>query len=149
MLEQSVSGGVGRAEVFSRDGIAAVRHCGNRVVTAALDRMSFLTPVYIGQLLTLRATVNAAWRSSMEVGVRVMCENQTTFARRQTTRAYLTFVAVDEQLKPVVIPPVEPETHEDRRRFDAAERRRHRIGGVAGTARALAFCDTNSRSPRA
>lgn len=56
-------------------GVAAIRHCGNRVVTAAMDRMTFLHPVFVGHLVTVRASVNAAWRTSMEVGVRVESED--------------------------------------------------------------------------
>jgi acyl-CoA hydrolase len=71
-------------------GIAAIRHCRGRVVTAAVDRMTFIQPVNVGELLTCSATVNAAWRTSMEVGVRVESENPRTGERRHTSTAYLT-----------------------------------------------------------
>src|SRR5947199_9508233 len=77
-------------------GIAAVRHAGRRVVTAAMDRMTFLHPVFVGNLVTVRATVNAAWRSSMEVGVRVESEVVSTGETLHTSTAYLTMVALDE-----------------------------------------------------
>src|ERR671933_2588177 len=77
-------------------GIAAVRHSGGRVVTAAMDRMTFEQPVYVGQLVTVKATVNAAWRSSMEVGVRVESEEVRTGEVVHTSTAYLTMVALDE-----------------------------------------------------
>ncbi len=81
-------------------GLAAVRHSRGRVVTAGLDRMTFLEPVHIGELLTFKATVNAAWRTSMEVGVRVEAENPRTGESRHTSTAYLTMVAVDEDGRP-------------------------------------------------
>jgi acyl-CoA hydrolase len=76
-------------------GIAAVRHSGARVVTAALDRMTFLHPVYVGNLVTVKATVNAAWHTSMEVGVRVEAENVRTGDVTHTSTAYVTMVALD------------------------------------------------------
>src|ERR671914_570134 len=85
-------------------GIAAVRHSGHRVVTAAMDRMTFLHPVYVGDLVTVRATVNAAWRSSMEVGVRVEAEYVRTAEVTHTSTAYLTMVALDEEGSPARVP---------------------------------------------
>jgi acyl-CoA hydrolase len=109
-------------------GIAAVRHSGARVVTAALDRMTFLHPVYVGNLVTVKATVNAAWRSSMEVGVRVEAENVRTGDVTHTSTAYLTMVALDEDGRPLTIPPVEPETADEQRRAREAQLRRdHRL----------------------
>jgi acyl-CoA hydrolase len=91
-------------------GIAAIRHSGRRVVTAGMDRMTFLDPVYVGQLVTVRATVNAAWRTSMEVGVRVESEDVATGETAHTSTAYLTMVALDDEGRPTRIPPLEPET---------------------------------------
>ena len=109
--------------------IAAARHVGGRVVTAAVDRMKFRSPVHVGDLLTLRATVNAAWRSSMEVGVRVESEDVTTRQVRHTCTAYLTMVALDEHERAAPVPPLEPVTDEERRRHDDASRRRElRLG---------------------
>ena len=105
-------------------GIAAVRHSGARVVTAALDRMTFLHPVYVGNLVTVKATVNAAWRSSMEVGVRVEAENVRTGEVTHTSTAYLTMVALDEDGRPLTVPPVEPETADQQRRAREAQLRR-------------------------
>jgi acyl-CoA hydrolase len=105
-------------------GIAAVRHSGARVVTAALDRMTFLHPVYVGNLVTVKATVNAAWRSSMEVGVRVEAENVRTGEVTHTSTAYLTMVALDEDGRPSAVPPVEPETADEQRRAREAQLRR-------------------------
>ena len=80
--------------------IAAIRHCGRRVVTAGMDRMTFTEPVTIGELLTCSATVNAAWRTSMEVGVRVEAEDPRTGERRHTSTAYVTMVALDDDGRP-------------------------------------------------
>ena len=109
-------------------GIAAARHAEGPVVTASMDRLHFLSPVRLGEVVILQAQVNFAARTSMEVGVRVLAENQTTAERRQTTRAYLTFVAVDPAGRPRPVPPLVPETAEDRRRqADAARRRAVRL----------------------
>lgn len=109
-------------------GIAAVRHSGQRVVTAAMDRMNFLHPVYVGQLVTLKATVNAAWRTSMEVGVRVESENVRTGELVHTSTAYLTMVALDDEGRPAAVPPLRPETAVERRRAREAQLRRdHRL----------------------
>jgi len=105
-------------------GLAGVRHSGGRVVTAGMDRMTFNEPIEIGELLTLRAAVNAVWRTSMEIGVRVEAENPRTATRRYTTKAYLTFVAIDADGKPRAIPPLSCENDEDRRRAADAEARR-------------------------
>jgi acyl-CoA hydrolase len=105
-------------------GIAAVRHSGCRVVTAAMDRMTFLHPVYVGNLVTVKASVNAAWRTSMEVGVRVEAENVRTGEVTHTSTAYLTMVALDDEGQPVEVPPVRPETAEEERRAREAQVRR-------------------------
>jgi acyl-CoA hydrolase len=109
-------------------GLAAVRHSGGRVVTAAMDRMTFLLPVHVGELLTLQASVNAAWRTSMEVGVRVEAENAVTGEVRATSTAYLTMVAVNEEGKPMPVPALVTETPvEERRQREAETRRRNRL----------------------
>ena len=108
--------------------IAAIRHSGQRVVTAAMDRMTFLEPVRVGELMTFRATVNAAWRTSMEVGVRVEAENPRTGERRHTSTAYLTMVALDEDAKAAPVPAIRPESEtEERREREAEVRRRNRL----------------------
>src|SRR5437763_9073689 len=109
-------------------GLAAVKHSRARVVTAGVDRMTFLEPVHVGELLTLSASVNAAWRTSMEVGVRVEAENPRTGERRHTNSAYLTMVAVDANGQPLPVPPLVSETDEERaREADAQVRRRNRL----------------------
>src|SRR5580765_5933250 len=91
-------------------GIAAARHAGGPVVTASMDRLHFLEPVRLGEVVILQAQVNFAGTTSMEIGVRVFAENQSTARRRQTTRAYLTFVAVDDDGRPRPVPALHPET---------------------------------------
>jgi acyl-CoA hydrolase len=105
-------------------GIAAVRHSGCRAVTAAMDRMTFRHPVYIGQLVTVKATVNAAWRTSMEVGVRVESENVRTGDLVHTSTAYLTMVALDDEGNPTEVPAIRPETPDEQRRAREAQVRR-------------------------
>ena len=108
--------------------IAAIRHCGKRVVTASVDRMMFVDPVNVGELLACSATVNAAWRTSMEVGVRVEAENPRTGERRHTCTAYLTMVALDDHAKPTRVPELLTETEtEARRRREAELRRANRL----------------------
>jgi acyl-CoA hydrolase len=104
--------------------IAASRHVGGRVVTAAVDGMKFRSPVHVGDLLTLRATVNAAWRSSLEVGVRVESENVEQRTVRHTCTAYLTMVALDDAEKAMPVPALDPTTPEERRRHAEANLRR-------------------------
>jgi acyl-CoA hydrolase len=104
--------------------LAAVRHARCAVVTASVDQMTFLHPVHIGQLIVLRSSVNRVFRTSMEVGVRVEVENLFTGHIQHTSSAYLTFVAIDKSGKRIPIPPVIPETHAEKRRFQEAEKRR-------------------------
>jgi acyl-CoA hydrolase len=108
--------------------IAAIRHCRLRVVTAGVDRLTFVDPVHVGELLACSATVNAAWRTSMEVGVRVEAENPSTGERRHTSTAYVTMVALDDDGKPTAVPGVIAESGDEKRRQREAEvRRRNRL----------------------
>jgi acyl-CoA hydrolase len=108
--------------------MAAIRHARRPVVTASVDSMNFLHPVRIGQLIILRSSVNRVFRTSMEVGVYVQTENLLTGHRLHTCSAYLTFVALDENSKSTVIPPVIPESDEEKRRYQqAGERREYRL----------------------
>jgi acyl-CoA hydrolase len=109
-------------------GIASVKHSRTRVVTAAIDRMTFLHPVHVGELVTCRASVNAAWRTSMEVGVRVEAENPLTGEARHTSTAYLTMVALDGNGRPTRVPPLEAKSPAEQRRLREADlRRRNRL----------------------
>ncbi|HEX3278849.1 MAG TPA: acyl-CoA thioesterase [Thermoleophilaceae bacterium] len=123
-LAGNVHGGVIMYLCDEVAGIAAVRHCGTRVVTVAMDRMTFINPVYVGHLVTVRATVNAAWRSSMEVGVRVEAENIRSGEVTHTSTAYLTMVALDEEGRPTQVPPIEPQAPDEERRAREAQLRR-------------------------
>jgi acyl-CoA hydrolase len=108
--------------------IAAVRHSRGRVVTAGMDRMTFNVRIEIGELLTLRASVNAVWHTSMEVGVRVEAERPAIGESRHTNTAFLTMVAVDTEGRPRPVPPLVCEDDEERRREAAAQtRRRNRL----------------------
>jgi len=109
-------------------GLAAVRHSRCRVVTAGMDRMTFLEPIHIGELVTFTASVNAAWRTSMEVGVRVEAEQPREATIRHTNTAYLTMVALDDDGRPAAVPPLEAVSDEElRREREAQTRRRNRL----------------------
>jgi acyl-CoA hydrolase len=105
-------------------GIAAIRHSGTRVVTAGMDRMTFLRPVFVGNLVTFRASVNAAWHTSMEVGVRVEAEDVRSRQVTHTSTAYLTMVALDDDGRPTEVAPLTPETDAEMRRAREAQLRR-------------------------
>jgi acyl-CoA hydrolase len=123
-----VHGGIVMKMCDEAGGIAAVKHSRGRVVTAAMDRMTFLEPVHLGDLVTCRAGVNAVWRTSMEVGVRVEAENPRTGEVRHTSTAYLTFVALDEEGRPMAVPPLAIEgRREERRQREAQLRRANRL----------------------
>lgn len=104
--------------------IAACRHAGRVSVTASIDHMDFRFPIRVGELVVLKASVNRAFHSSMEVGVKVFAESMTTGERRHTSSAYLTYVALDEQGRRCPVPPVLAETEIERRRYEAAGLRR-------------------------
>ena len=120
----NVHGGVIMRLCDEAAGIAAIRHASTRVVTAGMDRMTFLEPVVVGELVVFRAMVNAAWRSSMEVGVRVEAENVRSRSVRHVSGAYLTMVALDDDGKPTSVPALDPETDSERRRQREAQVRR-------------------------
>jgi acyl-CoA hydrolase len=120
----NVHGGTIMKLVDEVAGVAALRHCGTRVVTAALDRMVFTQPVYVGQLVTVKASINAAWRTSMEVGVRVESEDVRAGVITHTSTAYLTMVALDEEGKPAQVAEITPETDDEHRRQREAQLRR-------------------------
>lgn len=104
--------------------MAAMRHSHNAVVTAAIDQMSFLHPVPIGQWVRLRSAVNRVFRTSMEVGVKVFVEDLIRGEMEHTSSAYLTFVAINAEGSPIAVPPVIPETDEEKRRYEEAGLRR-------------------------
>jgi acyl-CoA hydrolase len=104
--------------------IVAERHSGYTCVTAAVDSLHFLAPAGSGDTLIVKASVNRTWNSSMEIGVFVGAENSSTGEHRHVVSAYLTFVALDNDDKPVNVPTLRPETEDEKSRFDKAGQRR-------------------------
>ena len=104
--------------------LAAHRHSRSYAVTASIDHMDFLTPVHVGDLVVLRSSVNRVFTTSMEVGVQVIVENFLLEECKHVSSAYLTFVAVDKAGHHVKVPPVVPETDDQKRRYEDAGRRR-------------------------
>tara|TARA_B100001248_G_C27399360_1_gene468694 strand:- start:8810 stop:9286 length:477 start_codon:yes stop_codon:yes gene_type:complete len=104
--------------------IAAQRHAGCQVVTASIDALNFVAPVKKGWVVNLFASVNRAFRSSMEIGVRVDAENPISGQNLHTATAYLTFVALDDLSKKREVPKIIAETQEEKRRYEEAQRRR-------------------------
>jgi len=104
--------------------LAAHRHSRNYVVTASIDHLDFLVPVHVGDLVILQSSVNRVFHTSMEVGVKVSVENYIAASRQHVSTAYLTFVAIDSHGHRQPVPPVIPETEEEKRRYEDAGRRR-------------------------
>ena len=104
--------------------MAAHRHARSYVVTASMDHIDFLSPVHIGDLLILRSSVNRAFKTSMEIGVKCWVENYIAGTTRHVASAYLTFVAVDQAGRHQPVPQVIPETEEEKQRYEGAGRRR-------------------------
>ena len=104
--------------------MAAYRHARTHVVTAAMDHIDFIRPVHLGDLVTLKSSVNRAFSTSMEVGVKVWAENTRTASVAHVASAYLVFVAIDEQGHRVPVPEVLPESADEIRRYEGAMRRR-------------------------
>ncbi len=120
----NVHGGVIMKLIDTAAGTVAIRHARANVVTASIDRLDFHRPVFIGDLLNLKASLNFAGRTSMEIGVHVEAENCLTGEVRHTSSAYLTFVALDTTGCPLEIPPLVLVTDDDRRRNQEAKARR-------------------------
>jgi acyl-CoA hydrolase len=104
--------------------MAALRHSRAYVVTASIDHMDFLVPVRVGDFVILRSSVNRVFHTSMEVGVKVWVENYRSEQSQHVSSAYLTFVAIDASGDKVSVPPVIPETEDEKRRYEGAARRR-------------------------
>lgn len=124
----NVHGGDIMKLIDTAGGVAATRHARAHVVTASIDRIDFHHPVYVGDFLILKASVNFVGKTSMEVGVRVEAENPITGNVRHTGSAYLTFVALDDNKRPIQLPPLILDTDEDKHRNEeAAQRRQMRL----------------------
>jgi len=104
--------------------LAAQRHARRVCVTASVDRIDFHEPINLGDIVTLHASVNRVFNTSMEVGVKVFSESHKSASRKHTNSAYLTFVSLDEKRKPVRTIPVIPETDDEKRRYEEALLRR-------------------------
>jgi uncharacterized protein (TIGR00369 family) len=136
----NVHGGVIMRLIDTAAGAVALRHAQSNVVTAAIDRIDFLRPAFIGELITLKASLHFVGRTSMEIGVRVEAENLLTREVRHTNSAHLTFVALDKEGRPRQVPRLILETEEEMRRNERAKARReacarkseceHRLEGV-------------------
>lgn len=124
----SIFGGVIMSWIDIAAAICAQRHSNKTVVTASIDALHFVAPVYKGWIVNLKASCNYAATTSMEIGVRIDAENPITGKSFHTATAYLTFVAIDENLKPIPVPKLSPESAEEKRRYEAAQiRRKHRL----------------------
>ncbi len=124
----NVFGGQVMAWIDIAAAISAQRHARKAVVTASVDALQFVKPVLRGWTINLKASVNYTSKSSMEVGVRIDAENPMTGELFHTASAYLTFVALGEDMKPVEVPKIIPVTDQEKRRYNAAEvRRKHRL----------------------
>ncbi len=126
----TVFGGQVMAWMDIAAGVAAMRHAGQLAVTASMDQLHFLSGATTGEVVVLKAQVNYAGHTSMEIGVRVESEDPVTGVHKHTASAHLTFVAVNEAGEPQPVPPIAPETDDERRRYQSAERRRaERLAG--------------------
>lgn len=124
----NVHGGVVVKIIDEAAGVVAARHARSNVVTASIDRMDFHHPIFVGDLLFFKASLNLVGRTSMEIGVRVEAENLLTGEVRHAASAYLTYVALDAQGKPKDVPQLVLETEDEKRRNrEAATRKKIRL----------------------
>lgn len=136
-------GGVVMKHIDNAAGVVAVRHTRSNTVTASIDRLDFHNPAFIGNLLTIKASLNMVGKSSMEIGVRVETEDLKTGEIRHTASAYLTFVSLDENFNPQSVPLLLLETDEERRRnHQAQNRRRIRLAEKTNETRCQSSPDT-------
>jgi acyl-CoA hydrolase len=120
----NVHGGEIMKMVDTAGGLAAIKHCRGQVVTVAMDEMSFIEPVFVGDVLTVKAMVNDTGKTSLEVGVRVEADNYSSGRHVHTSSAYLVYVALDRKGRPRPVPPAVPETEEEAQRQREAKLRR-------------------------
>ena len=120
----NVFGGVILSMVDRVAAVAAIRHARKQCVTVSVDKVDFREPIRVGELVTAVARVNFTGRTSMEIGVKVVAENVLTGERRHTNSCYLTYVALNDRGEPAEVPPIVPETEDEKRRYERASKRR-------------------------
>lgn len=120
----NVFGGVILALVDRVAAVCAIRHSRRPCVTVSVDKVDFREPIHVGELITAYARVNFAGKTSMEVGVKIVAENVLTGEKRHTNSCYVTYVALDEAGQPTEVPPILPQTEDEKRRYDRAAKRR-------------------------
>jgi acyl-CoA hydrolase len=120
----NVFGGVILSLVDRVAAVCAIRHARRQCVTVSVDKVDFREPIHVGELITAYARVNFAGHTSMEVGVRIVAENVLSGEKRHTNACYVTYVALDDNGQPAAVPPIEPQSADDKRRFDRASKRR-------------------------
>ena len=121
--QNTVFGGTVMGWIDVAAAMVASRHCGRPVVTAHIDDIDFIAPIKVGYHVLIQASLNYVGRTSMIIGVKVTSENPYTGESRTTTKAYLTFVALDDLGRPVEVPALHPETEDEIRRFENAKKR--------------------------
>ena len=104
--------------------MCAIRHARQQCVTVSVDKVDFREPIHVGELITAFARVNFAGKTSMEVGVKIVAENILTGERRHTNSCYVTYVALDDKGCPTEVPPIVPQTPDEKRRYERAAKRR-------------------------
>ena len=120
----SINGGAILNLVDNLAGLVALRHCRTRVVTASIDQMDFLNPVHVGELIIMKSSVNFTGQTSLEIGVSIEVENLYTGETTKTGKAYLTFVGIDEFGRAIPVPPILPQSDNEKRRYEEAKSRR-------------------------
>lgn len=120
----TIFGGQVMAWIDTAAAICAFRHCRKPCVTASMDALDFISPIKLGHIAIIHANVNFAGKSSMEIGVKVTSEDPFTGKKNKTSSAYLTFVALDGKGQPSTVPPVDPQTKQEKIWFDEAKARR-------------------------
>lgn len=129
----TIFGGVVMSWIDIAAAMCASRHCGKPVVTVHVDEINFIHPIKVGSHVCIKASVNFVGNTSMVIGVKVISENPYTGKVKQTTRAYLTFVALDEDGIPTKVAPLEPKTEDEIRRFENAKKRKESNKKLAST----------------
>ncbi len=121
--QNTVFGGTVMSWIDIAAAMVAARHCARPVVTAHIDDIDFIAPIKVGYHVLIQASLNYVGRTSMIVGVKVTSENPYTGESRTTTKAYLTFVALDDLGRPIEVPGLKPESEDEVRRFENAKKR--------------------------